>query len=111
MLPYSPPHQLLLTDFGGALVATSGNLSGEPVLTEPQAVESRLAQVADGFLHHNRPIVRPADDPLVRTVAGVVRPLRLGRGNAPLELNLPMPTPAPILAVGASMKTTVALHG
>ena len=109
MLPYSPLHQLLLTDFGGALVATSGNLSGEPVLTEPQAVESRLAQVADGFLHHNRPIVRPADDPVVRAVAGVVRPLRLGRGSAPLELNLPMRTPAPILAVGAYMKTTVAL--
>ncbi|MGO9933856.1 MAG: Sua5/YciO/YrdC/YwlC family protein, partial [Steroidobacteraceae bacterium] len=61
MLPYSPLHQLLLDDFGGPLVATSGNLSGEPVLTEAQAVESRLAHVADGFLHHDRPIARPAD--------------------------------------------------
>ncbi len=109
MLPYSPLHQMLLTDFGGALVATSGNLSGEPVLTEPAAVESRLAQVADGFLHHNRPIARPADDPVVRVVAGVVRPLRLGRGTAPLELKLLTRVPAPILAVGAYMKTTVAL--
>jgi hydrogenase maturation protein HypF len=109
MLPYSPLHHLLLSDFGGALVATSGNLSGEPVLTEPEAVESRLAQVADGFLHHDRPIARPADDPVVRVSAGVVRPLRLGRGTAPLELDLPMRTPVPILAVGAYMKTTVAL--
>jgi hydrogenase maturation protein HypF len=109
MLPYSPLHHLLLGDFGGALVATSGNLSGEPVLTEAAAVESRLAQVADGFLHHDRPIARPADDPVARVSAGVVRPLRLGRGTAPLELQLPLRTPVPILAVGAYMKTTVAL--
>jgi hydrogenase maturation protein HypF len=109
MLPYSPLHHLLVGDFGGALVATSGNLSGEPVLTEAAAVESRLAQVADGFLHHDRPIARPADDPVVRVSAGVVRPLRLGRGTAPLELQLPLRTPVPILAVGAYMKTTVAL--
>ncbi len=70
MLPYSPLHHLLLEDFGGALVATSGNLSGEPVLTEPEEAQARLAQVADGFLHHDRPIARPADDPVVRVVAG-----------------------------------------
>ena len=93
MLPYSPLHHLLLEDFGGPLVATSGNLSGEPVLTEPEEVEARLADVADGFLHHDRPIARPADDPVVRMVAGVVRPLRPGRGTAPLEFNLPCTRP------------------
>jgi hydrogenase maturation protein HypF len=109
MLPYSPLHHLLLQDFGAALVATSGNLSGEPVLTEPEQVETRLAEVADGYLHHDRPIARPADDPVVRVVAGAVRPVRLGRGTAPLELNLPLRVPVPTLAVGAYMKTTIAL--
>jgi hydrogenase maturation protein HypF len=109
MLPYSPMHHLLLEDFGSALVATSANLSGEPVLTEPEEVQSRLGGVADGFLHHDRVIARPADDPVVRVVAGVARALRLGRGTAPLELSLPLHTPVPILAVGAYMKTTVAL--
>ena len=83
MLPYSPLHHLLLEDFGAALVATSGNVSGEPVLTEPEEVESRLAHVADGFLHHDRPIMRPADDPVFRVIAGSARPVRLGRGTAP----------------------------
>jgi hydrogenase maturation protein HypF len=109
MLPYSPLHHLLLEDFGAALVATSANLSGEPVLIDPEQVEARLGEVADGFLHHGRAIARPADDPLVRIVAGAARPLRLGRGTAPLELSLPQPIQVPTLAVGAYMKTTVAL--
>jgi hydrogenase maturation protein HypF len=109
MLPYSPLHHLLLEDFGAALVATSANLSGEPVLTEPEEVQARLADVADGYLHHDRPIARPADDPVVRVVAGAVRPVRLGRGTAPLELDLPLSVQVPTLAVGAFMKTTVAL--
>ena len=37
------------------------------------------------------------------------RPLRLGRGTAPLELNLPIRAAVPTLAVGAYMKNTVAL--
>ncbi len=109
MLPYSPLHHLLLQDFGAPLVATSGNLSGEPVLTDPGEAEARLAHVADGFLHHDRPIVRPADDPVVRVLAGVPRPVRLGRGTAPLELELPASVAVPTLAVGAYLKNTVAL--
>ena len=109
MLPYSPLHHLLLQDFGAALVATSGNLSGEPVLTEPAEAEARLAEVADGFLHHDRPIARPADDPVIQVIAGAVRSVRLGRGTAPLELDLACRVDRPVLAVGAYLKTTVAL--
>ena len=109
MLPYSPLHHLLLNDFGAPLVATSGNISGEPVLTDNGAAQARLASVADAFLHHDRPVVRPADDPVVRRVGGRMRPLRLGRGNAPLELALPFHLPAPVLAVGGHMKNTLTL--
>ena len=108
-LPYSPLHQLLLDGFGGPLVATSGNVSGEPVLTSATAAQERLAQVADAFLHHDRPIARPADDSVVRVIAGRARPIRLGRGIAPLELELPRPVPRPVLAVGGHLKATVAL--
>jgi hydrogenase maturation protein HypF len=109
MLPYSPLHHLLLEDFGAALVVTSANVSGEPVLTDPDDVQARLAHVADGFLHHDRPIARPAEDPVVSVVAGVARPVRLGRGTAPLEVGLPTPVRVPTLAVGAYGKTTVSL--
>jgi len=109
MLPYSPLHHLLLADFGGPLVATSANISGEPVLTEQTDVETRLAHVAEGFLHHDRPILRPADDPVYRASAGKARPLRLGRGCAPLALKLPFTLSHPVLAVGAHMKNAIAL--
>lgn len=108
-LPYSPLHQLLLEGFGGPLVATSANISGEPVLTENDQVETRLSKVVDAYLHHDRPIVRPADDPVFRRIAGAVRPLRIGRGCAPLELELPWRQQQPVLAVGGHMKGTVAL--
>jgi hydrogenase maturation protein HypF len=108
-LPYSPLHHLLLAALGGPVVATSGNVSGEPVLTDPQEAELRLASVADAFLHHDRPIVRPADDSVVRIAVGRARPIRLGRGVAPLELELPGELPEPVLAVGGHLKLTVAL--
>ena len=108
-LPYSPLHQLLLDGIGGPVVATSGNISGEPVLTDNAEASSRLAFVADAFLQHNRPIVRPADDPVYRRVGRSVRPLRIGRGCAPREMNLRWRQPEPLLAVGGHMKGTVAL--
>ncbi|TAM44010.1 MAG: carbamoyltransferase HypF [Gammaproteobacteria bacterium] len=108
-LPYSPLHHLILDDFGGPLVATSGNISGEPVLTDNAEADARLGHVAEAFLHHDRPIARPADDPVYRVIAGTARPLRLGRGVAPLELVLPFKLAKPLLAVGGHMKNTVAL--
>jgi len=109
MLPYSPLHHLLLNDFGAPLVATSANISGEPVLIDNAEVEKRLAHVAGAFLHHDRPIERPADDPVFRMVAGKPRPMRLGRGFTPCELNLPFELEKPVLAVGAHMKNAVTL--
>jgi hydrogenase maturation protein HypF len=108
-LPYSPLHQLLLDEIGGPVVATSGNISGEPVLTDNVEAATRLKKIADGFLQHDRPIVRPADDPVYRRIADKMRPLRIGRGCAPRELELPWPQKQPLLAVGGHMKGTVAL--
>ena len=108
-LPYSPLHHQLLQRYGKPIVATSGNISGEPVITDNQEAQQRLAGVADAFLHHNRPIVRPADDPVIRPMAGAARSIRLGRGLAPLERVLPKKLPRALLATGGHMKVTVAL--
>ncbi len=108
-LPYSPLHHLLIHDFGVPLVATSGNVSGEPVLTDSTQAEQRLAEIADCFLHHDRPILRPADDSVMRVIASKARPIRIGRGMAPLELALPLQSRQPLLATGGQMKNAVAL--
>ncbi len=109
MLAYSPLHYLILKDFGLPVVATSGNLSGEPVLTDNEQALSRLSHIADVFLQHNRPILRPADDSIIRIIASKPRLFRIGRGFAPLEINLPFTLDRPTLAVGGQMKNTIAL--
>lgn len=109
MLPYSPLHHLLLDGLGKPLLATSANSSGEPVLTDNAEVALRLAHVTQSFLHHDRPIARPADDAVLRVIAGKPRLLRAGRGMAPLELDLPCELKYPVLAVGGHMKNTIAL--
>ena len=108
-LPYSPLHHLLLSEFDAPLVATSGNISGEPVITDNDEAQVRLAPIADGFLHHNRPIFRPADDSVVRVIGGTRRLIRTGRGIAPSEIDLPVPFAQPVLAVGGHMKSAIAL--
>ena len=109
MLPYSPLHELLLAGVGRPIVATSGNVSGEPVLTSASPVEERLGHIVEGYLHHDRPIVRPADDSVYRGIAGRARPIRLGRGSAPVEIDLPFELEEPVVALGGHMKNTVCL--
>lgn len=109
LLPYSPLHHLLMNSFGSPLIATSGNVSGEPVLCDNDEARSRLSEVADAFLHHDRRIARPADDSIVRVVRSRARVLRLGRGFAPCEMTLPAPVRLPLLAVGGHLKTAIGL--
>jgi hydrogenase maturation protein HypF len=107
MLPSSPLHHLLLEGFGAPLVATSGNLSGEPICTDEREALLRLANVADFFLVHDRPILRALDDSVLREVAGQELLLRRARGYAPIvKLHKPLPS---VLAVGGHLKNTIAL--
>ncbi len=109
LLPYSPLHHLILSDFDKPLIATSANISGEPVLTEADEAETRLSDIADAFLHHNRSITHTADDSLFQVIKQRPRPVRPGRGHAPLELSLPFTVDRPLLAVGGQMKNIIAL--
>jgi hydrogenase maturation protein HypF len=117
MLPYTPLHHLLLSDFaalgGGALVMTSGNVSDEPIAYRDEEAEERLGAIADAFLAHDRPIHMRTDDSVVRVVCAGARrrtlPLRRSRGYVPGSLELPLAAPAPLLACGAELKSTFCL--
>ena len=76
MLPYTPAHYLLFHALLGepegrdwltapqdiALVMTSANLSGKPLVSAEQEAETELAAIADLLVHHDRTIARPSDD-------------------------------------------------
>jgi hydrogenase maturation protein HypF len=110
MLPYTPLHHLLMDAVGGIpLVATSGNRSDEPVVYEDEDAIQRLADIADVFLIHNRPIHLRCDDSVIRIVAGVELPIRRSRGYAPQPIHLPHACQVPTLAVGGQLKATFAL--
>ena len=108
MLPYTPLHHLLLAELGFPVVATSGNLTDEPICTDEEDAFQRLGHIADAFLVHDRPIARHVDDSVAWIVRGVPRLLRRARGYAPLPVLLRAEAPT-ILAVGAHLKNTVAL--
>lgn len=108
MLAYTPLHHLLLRETGFPLVATSGNLTDEPICTDNADALARLGHIADAFLVHDRPIARHVDDSIAWLPDGTPRLLRRARGYAPLPVLLSRPAPS-VLAVGAHLKNTVAL--
>jgi hydrogenase maturation protein HypF len=111
MLPYTPLHHLLMAAVARPLVCTSGNLSEEPMAIAVEDAIKRLGTITDAILTHNRPIVRPVDDSIVRVGPDGPQTLRRARGFAPLPIELDVePGDAPaILAVGGHLKNTVAL--
>ena len=108
MLPSTPLHHLLMREWDFAVVATSGNVSDEPICTGRNEAVERLQGIADSFLVHDRPIARRVDDSVVRIVAGQELVMRRARGYAPLPLHVSKPLPC-VLALGAHLKNTVAL--
>ncbi|CAN5685889.1 carbamoyltransferase HypF [soil metagenome] len=109
LLPYSPLHHLLLGEVGRPLVMTSGNRSDEPIAHDDDDAVARLGPLVDGLLTHDRPIHIRCDDSVGRSTATGVRLLRRSRGFAPEPLSLPRRAPRPVLAVGAELKSTVAV--
>lgn len=109
LLPYTPLHHLLMRELMHPVVATSGNLSDEPICTDEREAIARLRGIADVFLVHNRPIVRHIDDSIVRVLMGRELMMRRARGYAPLPIHFSDDDGAPVLAVGAHLKNTVAL--
>jgi hydrogenase maturation protein HypF len=120
MLPSTGLHHLLLDGRGDpaaeadetsdpvglrVLVLTSGNLAGEPIVTDDAEALTRLAGIADAWLRHDRPIQVPCDDSVVLVVTGEELPVRRSRGYAPLPVALPVEV-EPALAVGGDLKNT-----
>ncbi|KUJ84756.1 carbamoyltransferase HypF [Microbulbifer flavimaris] len=110
MLPCSGLHHLLMAAVNTPLVATSGNLAGEPICTDNAEALERLNHIADYFLVHDRAIVRPLDDSVARVLRGQRVLLRRARGYAPLPISIAGGSAGGLhlLATGGDLKNTVA---
>ncbi len=109
MLPYTPLHTILLAEFGGTLVMTSGNLSEEPIAYEDADAHERLGRLADHFLTHTRPIHLACDDSVARVFQGKEALNRRARGYVPQSLDVSDDELPQVLACGGDLKNTFCL--
>lgn len=113
MLPYTPLHHLLFHPVVSppyrALVMTSANSSDEPIIFQDDEAVDSLSGIADYILSHNRPIHTRSDDSVLRLFQGKPLFYRRSRGYAPRGITLPFSTDRSILAVGAELKSAIAL--
>ncbi|MEI6705844.1 MAG: carbamoyltransferase HypF [Methylococcales bacterium] len=108
MLPSSPVHHLIMSGLNRPVIATSGNRHGEPICIDNQQAFDNLKGLADFFLVHDRAILRPIDDSIIRVIADTPTVLRRARGYVPTPIKLKKPI-VTTLAVGGQMKNTVAI--
>jgi hydrogenase maturation protein HypF len=114
MLPYSPLHELLLArdvenGHPSVLVMTSGNRSGESIVIDDAEARESLRPLVDGWLFHDRPIVVPCDDSVVRVTKSGTIPIRRSRGLAPMAMALSSSIDDTLIAMGGDIKTCVCL--
>jgi len=122
MLAYTPLHWLVLHALAGepdfaawrhaandlALVATSANFGGEPLIADDAEARRRLAPIADLVVGHARQIVVRADDSVMRILDGAPAFIRRARGFVPEPIDLGVEGPS-VLAAGADLKNTITL--
>lgn len=122
MLPYTPLQYLLFHELLGkpegtdwllqatplALVMTSANPGGEPLVKDDAEARGSLSGLADAFLTHDRDILHRCDDSVMKWQGKAPTFVRRARGYTPRRIKLPFTGPS-ILACGAWMKNTVCL--
>lgn len=125
MLPYTPIHHLLFHEAAArpvgtdwlqtsqpmALVMTSANPGGEPLVIDNDEAIERLAGIADAWLLHDRDILVRCDDSVLRgndNDGGHGRFIRRARGHVPRAIKLSRSGPE-VLALGAHLKNTACL--
>ncbi len=108
-LPYTPIHYLLFEFIDFPIVATSANISNEPIIRSFEELNEKLGDVVDFVLDYDRDIVNACDDSVICGVDEKILTYRLSRGYAPKSFSIDKKIKPNILAVGANQKNTIAL--
>lgn len=101
---------LLFEYFNSPVVATSANISGEPIIFDEKALLDKMGLVIDFYLDNDRDIVTPSDDSLCYIAQGVAVYLRTSRGMKPSIYASKYSQKRTILALGAEMKNAFAIY-
>jgi len=109
MLPYTPLHYLMFDEDIEALVMTSGNISGNPIQYVNDEAFKSLNKIADYFLMHNREIIVPMDDSVVKVINEEECVIRRARGYIPYALKIG--SLEKILSLGGEEKNTICISG
>nr|MBA3283824.1 carbamoyltransferase HypF [Nitrosopumilus sp.] len=112
MIPYAPLLEWIVSACKSSLIATSGNLSGSCIVFQSEKKEE-LFQYADFILDHNREIVFPQDDSVVRfsKKSNTKIILRRARGLAPaIILKKKINISQTFFASGAMLKSAFAIQ-
>lgn len=108
-LPYAPLHELLLNRLDCPIVATSANLSDEPIIRDEKELFQKLPFIVKDALSNDREIINACDDSVVMSVEDTSIMLRLSRGYAPKSFYTPKTATKKVLALGANQKSTITL--
>ena len=109
-LPYTPLHVILFEYLKKPIVATSANLSGEPIIYEAKTLVNKLSHVVEYYLDYNRDIVNSSDDSVLQYVGNKRIVMRSSRGMAPQSFRLKSTDERNILCVGAHQKNAIAIY-
>jgi hydrogenase maturation protein HypF len=112
ILPYSPLLHLIMEQWAKPLIATSGNLSGSPIVYTDDDALLLLTEYADFIVSFERAIVAPQDDSVVQFTQYHQHPIiiRRSRGMAPNYYPSPFRQDKNILAMGAELKSAFAIQ-
>jgi hydrogenase maturation protein HypF len=110
-LPYTGLLVKICELVGAPLIATSANISGEPIITKAEEIESRLGGIVEAYVDFDREIVNFCDDSVVQfTNKNVSIFLRISRGIAPISFFSSQNSSKKILALGAHQKSSIAVY-
>jgi len=109
MIAYTPLHYLLLDETKDKfLIMTSGNVHGDPMISDESHLKS-LRKIVDYVLTHNRKVVHRIDDSVVRPTHRGLVTLRFARGYAPKMIKLKHKLDRNVIAYGAELETAGAI--
>ncbi|MBQ8490638.1 MAG: carbamoyltransferase HypF [Pseudobutyrivibrio sp.] len=112
MLPCNPV-QILLAEILGPIIMTSGNASGDVLETDDdkmlqwlmdRASSGEMEDTPIAMLSHNRRILRPMDDSVMKVVCGRQQFIRRARGYVPSPISVDIP--GEFFAAGGDLKSS-----